>query len=850
MADQALEILLRARNETAAGFKQVTDSIEKTKTQVLSLAVAYEVATKVFDVVTDALKAQAEQEAAINKLNLALANQGHLVGGTSERLQEYAAALQQTTTFSDEVVVAGMATLASFGMNEEQIKKTTAAAADFAAATGRDLQSAIDLLGKAYAGNTTALSRYGIIVDQSLDKHQKFDAVIAQLEKRFGGSAAAATNTYTGSLQQMHNAMNEAEEGLGKLIGQVVGAEKPFSGLVEVGFALAKLFGVDMVIALGEARAIFAETTASAANLLAALFEQLAKLPIVGKQYREQAEFLRSYATNLNAAAAEMREQSDQAAVAAGNLQKFANGLDTGNRGLIDRKAALRALKADHDEFIAGTRLATNYAESEAKALAKIAEQAKKAAQDETKLILLIAASTKAADKSLEDFFKNQERIASDRAKQMLERIKSGQKALEDTAKEQEEHRERIARGLQDLGASLTTVGDIFVQLGGDADSFFVKLADGFSNIANAAGDFMSAFAKRDLFGMIRAGISGLSVVIGTLKSLFTDSEWEKVNDLRDDFVAAAGGITELDKAAQKAGLTLDRLLDAKNVKDYQAAIDELTAAFDLQGEAERKLNEAIERYGFTIDELGPRLSQQKLDEQFGQLFEDWQLLNAAGIDHLAIIERMGPTINEYVNTAIKAGATIPEAMRPIIDELYKQGKLVHENGEAFTEEEYKGLHFAETLTEGIGKLIKEIERLVNALLGIPDKDVNVNVHVNDPDDILSGGENKPGVQEGGGRRRRRGEDFATGWGKITQWGVPAMLHGTQANPEYVLRGDQLGAIVDAAVGKAVGLAMASTGGGSQMQATVLLDGRSIGEAIIRMNESGRLPIKTGSVRR
>src|SRR5207245_2584237 len=147
---------------------------------------------------------------------------------------------------------------------------------------------AMTLLGKAFAGNTGALSRYGIVIDQSLDKHQKFDAAIAQLEHRFSGSAAAATETYTGSLQQMHNAFTEAEEGLGKFLGELMGSEKPFAGLTAAGFALAKIFGSDLVIALGEARARFAEVTASAANLLAGLFEQLAKLPLIGKQYQEQ----------------------------------------------------------------------------------------------------------------------------------------------------------------------------------------------------------------------------------------------------------------------------------------------------------------------------------------------------------------------------------------------------------------------------------------------------------------------------------------------------------------------------------------------------------------------------------
>ncbi len=48
-----------------------------------------------------------------------------------------------------------------------------------------------DLLGKAYAGNTSALGRYGIVVDETIPKAEKFEAVLRQLEARFGGAAQA-----------------------------------------------------------------------------------------------------------------------------------------------------------------------------------------------------------------------------------------------------------------------------------------------------------------------------------------------------------------------------------------------------------------------------------------------------------------------------------------------------------------------------------------------------------------------------------------------------------------------------------------------------------------------------------
>jgi hypothetical protein len=85
--------------------------------------------------------------------------------------------------------------------------------------------------------------------------------------------------------------------------------------------------------------------------------------------------------------------------------------------------------------------------------------------------------------------------------------------------------------------------------------------------------------------------------------------------------------------------------------------------------------------------------------------------------------------MNEFVNTAVAAGATIPEALRPSLDAMFKAGKLLHEDGRAFTEAEYQALSFGKTQEEMFDTLIDKIESLVNALLGIPDVDYDVTQH-------------------------------------------------------------------------------------------------------------------------
>ena len=139
---------------------------------------------------------------------------------------------------------------------------------------------------------------------------------------------------------------------------------------------------------------------------------------------------------------------------------------------------------------------------------------------------------------------------------------------------------------------------------------------------------------------------------------------------MKADFFASVGGIDALRSSAEKAGISLEGLFDARNAKQLSAEIAIIQHQLGMWNDANEKLNEAMERYGFTIAELGPN-SQQKLDEQFGQLFQDYALLMRPEWTTTPSLARMGPSLGEYVNAAVAAGGTIPMAMRPVIEELH-----------------------------------------------------------------------------------------------------------------------------------------------------------------------------------
>lgn len=279
---------------------------------------------------------------------------------------------------------------------------------------------------------------------------------------------------------------------------------------------------------------------------------------------------------------------------------------------------------------------------------------------------------------------------------------------------------------------SLAQIADLVQALPGmlgQVGQAFASITAGISGIGSAIDQWQKAGKGFEgLLAKLGAVGQAASAAIGIVKGLGNAIGWatgankrKEVNKLRDEFIASQGGLEALKKKAAEAGVSLDRLFAARDSKKgVQAAIDDITKRLGLWDEAQGALNDAIERYGFELDELGPVMQRQKLDEQAAQLLQDFKLLTASGIDVGTVIGKMGPSLAEFVNQSLAAGQAIPIAMKPMVDQLIASGQLLDENGVAFESAEAAGITFSETLTEGLSRAVDAIEQLVAALTGVP----------------------------------------------------------------------------------------------------------------------------------
>jgi len=155
------------------------------------------------------------QEDAEKKLTVAF-------GKNIDALKKYASSLQSVTTFGDEVTRGAMSRIAAFVKDETQLKAATKASQDMAAALGMDLVQAADLVAKTLGSSMNALSRYGVQVEGTVGSTERLEAVTQGITNLWGGQAAAAAETMTGQLEQMHNAVGDTQESIGGALSPVI----------------------------------------------------------------------------------------------------------------------------------------------------------------------------------------------------------------------------------------------------------------------------------------------------------------------------------------------------------------------------------------------------------------------------------------------------------------------------------------------------------------------------------------------------------------------------------------------------------------------------------------------------
>jgi hypothetical protein len=121
-----------------------------------------------------------------------------------------------------------------------------------------------------------------------------------------------------------------------------------------------------------------------------------------------------------------------------------------------------------------------------------------------------------------------------------------------------------------------------------------------------------------------------------------------------------------------------------------------------------------MDRYGISWEQLGEKAKQSQINQMAEQFILDFQVLTQAGADVNFVIEKMSGSVNEFVQTAIRTGTEVPFAMQPMLQKMLEMGLLTDASGAALAD--LSSITFAESMTQGFGRVVEAINHLTRAL--------------------------------------------------------------------------------------------------------------------------------------
>jgi hypothetical protein len=205
--------------EALADVKKQTESLEGQLTSIAAVsAVAFAALTAE---VYLSVKAFGVEQKAIGEVTLALQNQGIFTQELSKQYRAAAEAIERKTGIDSDAVSTGQALAQGLIGQTKITDELTQAVVDLSVAKKIDLSSAFEIVGKGIAGNTAALKKMGIDLDENATKEERLAAVTEKLNQKFQGQAEQAAKA-GGGLILLDSAVGNLQKAIGSRLEPVL----------------------------------------------------------------------------------------------------------------------------------------------------------------------------------------------------------------------------------------------------------------------------------------------------------------------------------------------------------------------------------------------------------------------------------------------------------------------------------------------------------------------------------------------------------------------------------------------------------------------------------------------------
>ena len=162
----------------------------------------------------NAASAFIEDQREATRLAMAVKNLG--LAFEAPAIEDYIQKLSRLSGVTDSQLRPSMQALLQITGSVTESQKILNQALDVAAATGIDVSTVAQDIGRAYTGNTRGLRKYNLGLTQAELTTSSYVDVQARLNTLFGGANSAQLQTYAGQMSLLAVATSEASETIGK----------------------------------------------------------------------------------------------------------------------------------------------------------------------------------------------------------------------------------------------------------------------------------------------------------------------------------------------------------------------------------------------------------------------------------------------------------------------------------------------------------------------------------------------------------------------------------------------------------------------------------------------------------
>jgi hypothetical protein len=228
VASGTLSILIKAQDAASGVLKGITGETDKmsSKWQLAGAAIGG-AATTVAGALADMAREAAADQAAMEAVRVAVENTGASWDDAGGKIDDYMLKMRDMAAIDDAELKPALAGLIAITGDYERSLELASLAADLAKGKNMSLAAASDLVGKVAQGNTSTLSRYGIVLNENATAEE----ALAELQKRFAGQAEAYGATTQGQLEALSIKVGDFRESIGGALGPAQGMMAMLPGL-------------------------------------------------------------------------------------------------------------------------------------------------------------------------------------------------------------------------------------------------------------------------------------------------------------------------------------------------------------------------------------------------------------------------------------------------------------------------------------------------------------------------------------------------------------------------------------------------------------------------------------------